>query len=330
MPTTRPFSYNTGSPISGTIQVGNLAVGYPTTGYTGMEWWNGPDEELGYVIAQPVPDDSQPTPIPGVTGSVGFFRTNGYNDSEFVSLANLISNANYNNPTAAATGLTLNGYWNSYVYPVLSLDAANYPGSGTTWTDSVGGKQFTLFNSPTYSSNNGGYITFTPSSSQYAKSSSSLSSLTTWTVEIWHYYTGTNNGLSPCIVTEFWPNGTGNINFSVGNNSDTSPLLQAGFFNGGWRNTPTYTLTANNWYQIVGSYDGSTVKLYVNNTLVQSTNYTGTPATGGAGIVLMRRWDDPPGGYWGGRLAIVNIYDKALSSDQLTGKWNSTKSRFGL
>ena len=63
MSTTRPFSYNTGSPISGTIQVGNLAVGYPTTGFTGMEWWNGPDEELGYVIAQPVSGDTQPTPI---------------------------------------------------------------------------------------------------------------------------------------------------------------------------------------------------------------------------------------------------------------------------
>lgn len=63
MATTRPFSYNTGSPISGTIQVGNLAVGYPTSGFTGMEWWNGPDESLGYVIAQPVSGDTQPTPI---------------------------------------------------------------------------------------------------------------------------------------------------------------------------------------------------------------------------------------------------------------------------
>ena len=63
MSTTRPFSYNTGSPIDGTIQVGNLAIGYPTTGYTGTEWWNGPDEELGYVIAQPVSGDTQPTPV---------------------------------------------------------------------------------------------------------------------------------------------------------------------------------------------------------------------------------------------------------------------------
>ena len=34
MPTTRPFAYNTGLPISGTTQVGDLAVGIPTSGFT--------------------------------------------------------------------------------------------------------------------------------------------------------------------------------------------------------------------------------------------------------------------------------------------------------
>jgi len=149
MSTTRPFAYNPGSSISGTIQVGDLAVGYPTSGYTGTEWWNGPDEELGYVIAQPVPDDSQPTPIPGVTGSVGFFRTNGFDDNEFIDITNILLNSNYNNAPDASTGLTTNGYWNSYstlTSPVLSLDAADYSGSGP-WIDSIGGKSFTLTNS---------------------------------------------------------------------------------------------------------------------------------------------------------------------------------------
>jgi hypothetical protein len=114
MATARPFSYNTGPPISGTTQVGNLAVGYPTTGFTGMEWWNGPDEDLGYVIAQPVSGDTQPTPIFGVTASVGFFRTSGFNDNEFIDIANILLNTNYNNVLDASTGLTYNGYWNSY------------------------------------------------------------------------------------------------------------------------------------------------------------------------------------------------------------------------
>jgi len=214
---------------------------------------------------------------------------------------------------------------------VLSLDASTYPGSGTTWTDSVGGKVFNLINGPTWSSNNGGYFTFLPSSSQCATSSTSLPSLPDWTIEIWHYYTGNNSSLSPCLITEIWPNGTGNLNYAIGSVQDNNPNLQSAFFNGGWRTTPNgYTLTANNWYYIVGTYDGSTVRLYVNNVLVASQNYSGIAATGGNGIVLMRRWDDPPGGFWGGRLSIVNIYNAALNSTMISQNWNSTKARFGL
>ena len=63
MATTRPFAYNNGSPIAGTDQVGQLAVGTPTLGFgsTGLQWWNGPDEELGYVIAKTF--SNQPTPV---------------------------------------------------------------------------------------------------------------------------------------------------------------------------------------------------------------------------------------------------------------------------
>lgn len=63
MPTSRPFAYNTGSPITGTIQVGDLAVGTPLTLSGNPPFWNGPDEELGYVIAYPVSTNTQLTPV---------------------------------------------------------------------------------------------------------------------------------------------------------------------------------------------------------------------------------------------------------------------------
>ena len=64
MATARPFAYNTGSPIAGTTQLGNLAIGTPDIGFTNNpQFWNGPDEELGYVIALPVPGNTQPTPV---------------------------------------------------------------------------------------------------------------------------------------------------------------------------------------------------------------------------------------------------------------------------
>ena len=215
---------------------------------------------------------------------------------------------------------------------VLNLDAglsSSFSGN-TTWRDTVNGLSFTLSGSPTYSSNNGGYINFVPASSQYAYSpNQSFGNLPSWTVETWHYYTGTNTGGSPCILTEVFTGG--GINYTLGaiNNSGTD--LEAGWFNGGqWIYTGTsYNLTPGNWYQIVGTYDGTFPKLYVNNTLVATGITSGGPAFGsGQGIRLMRRWDNAD--YWGGNLAIVKIYSGDIGYRGVASSWNTTKSRFGL
>jgi len=117
MPTARPFSYNTGSTISGTIQIGNLAIGYPDAGFesTGLEWWNGPDEDLGYVIAQQVPDNSQPTPVSGKTASVGFFRSETKTESSFINLTNSLFNQTFTTGDECKTYLNNNGYWTSWI-----------------------------------------------------------------------------------------------------------------------------------------------------------------------------------------------------------------------
>ena len=69
------FAYNTGSPISGTVQVGSLAVGIPTSGFgsTGLTHWNGPDQDLGYVIAYSAPSNNHPTP--DITNKIGLSST---------------------------------------------------------------------------------------------------------------------------------------------------------------------------------------------------------------------------------------------------------------
>jgi Concanavalin A-like lectin/glucanases superfamily len=213
---------------------------------------------------------------------------------------------------------------------MLNLDGAGYGGSGP-WVDTVSAKSFTLYGSPTYSpSIGGGSFDFDPGSSQYAECSSNLSSLTTWTVIAWHFYTGANTGAAPCIITEVFPSGTNQINYSLGSNlGGSGAYLMSGFFNGAWRSTPSgYSLPSNGWYQIVGTYNGTANKLYVNNTLVQSASYTGTPAASTAGIRLMRRWDDA--NYWAGRLAIAQVYDGAMSASQIAANWNANKARFGL
>ena len=64
MSTARPFAYNPGPQIAGTEQLGDLSIGFPTSGFTDSpQYWNGPDEDLGYVIAAPVSGNTQPTPV---------------------------------------------------------------------------------------------------------------------------------------------------------------------------------------------------------------------------------------------------------------------------
>ena len=134
MSTSRPFAYNTGSTIPGTIQIGNLAIGTPTSGFvsTGLQWWNGPDEELGYVIAQSVPEGNQPTPFTGVTAYVGFFRSESLTESSFIELSKRISiNQNFSSGNDAYVWLTGNSYWSSWVYSATT--------TGTTFSQSFTG-----------------------------------------------------------------------------------------------------------------------------------------------------------------------------------------------
>jgi hypothetical protein len=231
-------------------------------------------------------------------------------------------------------GVVLDANPASMITPVaaglrLNLDAGNlasYPGSGTTWTDTISSISFTLNNGPTYSINNGGYLEFVPASSQWADSSAPLPSLNTWTVEVWHYFIGVTSGDAPCLVTETFTGGV--LNYALGYPTSV-PNLQAGFYNSGWHVTPSgYTLASDAWYQIVGTYDGDTIKLYVNNTLINQTSYTAAPGSSASTIRLMNRWDSAD--YWGGRLSIVRIYDTALDLAGVTQNYAADRARFGL
>jgi hypothetical protein len=115
MATARPFAYNPGSPISGTEQLGDLAIGTPDGGFTNSpQFWNGPDEELGYTIALPVPDNTQPTPIPGVTASVRFIRSSDVTEESFIGLVNTQFGQNFESGNEAKTWLDGQGYWSSW------------------------------------------------------------------------------------------------------------------------------------------------------------------------------------------------------------------------
>jgi len=163
MATARPFAYNPGSLIPGTEQVGDLSIGFPTSGFTNNpQYWNGPDEELGYVIAAPVSGNTQPTPILGVFASVGFYRTSVFSDSDFIDWSQAVSSTygtpqTFSSATEASIWLTNNGFWNSYVEPVICDSFTfNSINANTTTTSAIktsaGGWDSSAYSVETYTS----------------------------------------------------------------------------------------------------------------------------------------------------------------------------------
>jgi hypothetical protein len=120
MATARPFAYNTGSTIPGTEQLGDLSIGSPLSGFTNSpQYWNGPDEDLGYVIAQTVPSGDQPNPVGG-SAYVGFFRSEFLTDNSFLELSESVAGQTFADVYEASTWLSNNGYWTSYVPPAVT------------------------------------------------------------------------------------------------------------------------------------------------------------------------------------------------------------------
>ena len=364
MTTARPFAFNTGSTISGTEQVGNLAVGTPTSGFTstGLQWWNGPDENLGYVIAHQMPLGNQPNQL-SVPAYLGFNRSSSLSEQSFIDLSSVIaSGLTFSDGNAASSWLTSNGYWNSWVMttptptptptptitPTITptptptplntellvyLDSGNqssYPTSGNTWYDLSGtSSNATLFNSPTYSSSYNGILQFSKASSQYG-TIPDIGTLSKWTVEVWVRFTSSlTNQVAMVVGNQF--NGSSSINFTIGTNgAPFSWNMQVGFFQNGWYNTTGFAPSLNTWYQIVGTYDGSTLRQYVNGVASGgTTNVTASLQSGGE-IRLMRRWDDvvSSGNLFDGDLAIVKIYNNSLNSTEILNNYNSTYNRF--
>jgi hypothetical protein len=114
----RPFAYNTGSTISGTEQLGDLAIGVDDLDYTGgvggVTWWNGPDEDLGYIICRPNFDGTQPNPV-GIPAYVRFLRSKLKTEESFVSLVNTVYGQSFTTGNECKVYLNNNGYWTSWV-----------------------------------------------------------------------------------------------------------------------------------------------------------------------------------------------------------------------
>ena len=135
MSVSRPFAWSSTGPPAGTGIIGQVVYGInPNLPYAnnwgGLRWWNGPDENLGYIIVEASFATSQPTPNSGENAKVQFWRSKVKTMNSFVSLANFISekydfNVVFYSGAEAKATLEFEGFYTSYTESVPSGCTAN-------------------------------------------------------------------------------------------------------------------------------------------------------------------------------------------------------------
>jgi hypothetical protein len=203
---------------------------------------------------------------------------------------------------------------------VLALDAGNtksYPGSGTTWTDLSGrGNTGTLTNGPTYSSSNGGSLIFDGTNDYSTTGTSGFSfGSSAGTLSAW----AKTNTLSNIgwIVSYGSPNASQSRFIGIFNTT---------YYFGGYGNDITASgVPLNTWFNMVGVYDGTNASMYINGVLVSGPTAK-TWNTVASNSQVGRQTNG--GEYWNGNVAQVQIYNRALTAQEISQNYNALKSRY--
>jgi hypothetical protein len=198
--------------------------------------------------------------------------------------------------------------------------------SGTTLADIRGSVNATLYNSPTYSSTGGKYLTFN-GINQYAMTGN----------------LGSKVGMNLTLLAWIYPMGNGVIVTELG-----LPSLSSGWHDsqieitGGntlrmavWGMTGNIStpITLNTWNLVALTYDGSTIKGYLNNVNFASvTTIRDMPQASGNGLYygigLTESTNLGSGAYGNFRLGSFQVFSRALTADELDRTFNLYAYRY--
>ena len=89
-----------------------------------------------------------------------------------------------------------------------------------------------------------------------------------------------------------------------------------------------FNINMNTWYNVIMTHDNTNTsqhKVYINNNLEQTSTVGNA---GSARRFFVGNWDSN----WSmvGNIPIIRVYNRPLTSSEVTKNWNSTKNRFGL
>jgi len=213
---------------------------------------------------------------------------------------------------------------------VVHLDAAYYAGTGTSWQDLSGrDNHATITGSPAYSTNNGGYFTFSNGTNQYASNTNTFSAhvgATSMTICGW---VRAPASVGDSYVASVGPATTGSAR---GLRQASQALSAVSYGSGGSQDFNSGgVLELNKWVYLCAVWNGPYVSIFINGYEVAKTNLTAPAAlTAGNYTIGNNSWS-PGGTYtWGGDIAMASIYTRPLSTQEIRQNFNATSARFGL
>ena len=331
------IKYSTGATETGCLRKGNMLIGNNTADY-GATFFNGINPPSGgYTIY-----------LNKASGGPSIYCP--ANDTQLIFITNQIAGTNY---TTAAQCLDyfasqtdkicVNFNYEGIVTDglVLNLDAGfdpSYPTTGTTWYDLSGNSyNGALTNGPTFSSANSGSIVFDGVDDYVDCGNPSVLRPSVFTSITWIYNTdsdGRQQGVfcsySELMVAGFfyqiW-NSPHKVRYVLGANTGGGAGLYTDI-------TGTITINLNTWYQIAVTYDGTTMKSYVNGSLDINTNPSNGLGYDAANnkVIIGGTYTKSSGvvSRFKGNISNSFMYNRALSAAEVLQNYNAQKSRFGL
>jgi len=209
---------------------------------------------------------------------------------------------------------------------VMYLDAANersYNGFGTTWYDlSPSKNHVTLVNGVQFNDVNN-YFTFNGTSNYV--STTYNAQLTDFTIGLWFRPGDSTNNISTRLIDKEYRTG-----FWLGKNAATG---EANSWGGGVREgSPPFgiylTLPDTQWNFLVSVRSGTTHTLYGNGITNTTSNTVLATALDTTIMTIGTVTGFNPVQCFKGNMAVVQVYDRALSSTEVLQNYNALKSRF--
>ena len=155
---------------------------------------------------------------------------------------------------------------------------------------------------------------------------------TGFAISVWVMHTQFNNscssvgtGIGSCYFSNMTQGATTQQGIGLSNRiqSGGQPYTIRFFFNGTTNYiTGTTGLNINEWNHVVGTYDGSTAKIYVNGVEDASQSVVITPVTTAQNAVLGRFYPNFNDYYFNGFIDQVRIYNEGLSATDVTDLYN--------